>query len=210
MKVIKWLCFWSCSIFLFSCSNTFLKPSDFVEWVKNEENGLFKEKDIQVVKVAAQYKPVEYVIANEMRTNDIQEELFEKRKEELEGLQYFNIQISINQPNYDVTNYNVFNEQDKEKRLKYLSFGLQNDIHLVEGQDTLPCLLYHFERSYDVKPHRTFVVAFDNTKNNVKEDIKKKMDKTIVIDSPIFNTGPIKLKFKKEDLYKLPSIKLKG
>lgn len=203
MKGIKWIFFFICCIWLFSCSKSTLQPSDFVQWVKNEENGLFKEKDVQVVKVAAQYKPVEYVISNEMRTNDIEKKDFDKRKKELEGLQYFDIQLSINQPNYDVTNYNVFNEQDKEKRLKYLSFGLQNDIHLVDGRDTLPCLLYHFERSYDVKPHRTFVVAFEN-----KDNSSKNQDKTIVVDTPIFGIGPIKLKFRKEDLAQIPSIKL--
>ena len=203
MKGIKWIFFFICCIWLFSCSKSTLQPSDFVQWVKNEENGLFKEKSVQAINVAAQYKPIEYVIANEMRTNDIQKKDFDKRKEELEGLQYFDIQLSINQPNYDITNYNVFNEQDKDERLKYLSFGLQNDIHLVDGHDTLSCLLYHFERSYDVKPHRTFVVAFEN-----KEETKKQQDKIVVVDSPIFGTGPIKLKFRREDLGQLPSMKL--
>lgn len=189
-----------CLFVLSSCSNG-MKPSEYVKWIKDSKHGLHKSKQVQNIIVEAQYKPVPYIIANEMRTNEIQSNVFREREKELEGLQYFDIKLSINHPSYDVTNYEVYNEKDKDDRINYLSFGLKNDIYLLQGQDTMRCRLFHFERSYDVTPHRTFVLAFDNTN-------QKNEDKIVVINTPIFNVGPIKLKFKKEDFNNLPSIKL--
>ncbi len=178
-------------------------PSMLVAYVKNPDNNLVKVKDIGNIRFELLYKPVDFIIANEMRTDELKKSAHQKRAGELDGLQYYNLKISMpRSPGMDVTNYNVKNEQAIQNRLYYLSFHMKNDIRMIQGKDTLSPVLFHFERSYNVTPHRTFVMAFD------EPDKKKEDDKTFVIDTPIFNTGPVKMKFKKEDLQKIPNLKL--
>ncbi len=202
MKAFK-LFLWSIiTLFSFSACQQTVLPADLVKYVVNPDNGLRKQKSIGDVNVDLQYKPVGYMIANEFRKNNIDASQYKNRASELSGLQYYNLKLSINQPGVDVTSYNVFDEVAQQERLYYLSFGMQHDMHLIQGQDTLRPVLYHFERSYNLSKERTFVVAFE------EQDFKHQEDKTFILDIPEFQTGPIKIKIRKDDLQKTPSIKL--
>ena len=191
-------------MFCWSCQQS-VDPIDLVHYVKATKNGLAKAKEIGDIRVNLLYKPLDFVIANEFRSNQIKQDDYDSRKEELKGLQYYNLQVSVpNHPKLNITNYRVANAEEQQQRLYYLSFYMKNDIRLIQGQDTLAPVLYHFERSYDMAGHRTFVLAFIE---NQSED-KTPIDRTLVIDSPIMGTGPIKLKIKEEDLKNIPTLKL--
>ncbi len=202
MKAIKFI--W-CSFLLlnlWSCGCEELPPSDYVQWVNNAENGLLKEKTIPPLTVEVLYKPLAYIVANEERSNVISKEVYQGRIKELEGLQYYTLKLGIMDENLDVTNYEVTNNAEQQERLNYLSFAMQRDIKLIDGKDTLPCKLFHFERSYDLSSTRTFVLAFDQLETNQNQS------KTLILDLPYFKTGPIKLNYKTADLEAIPSLKL--
>lgn len=200
IKKILWLLLlvllWS------SCGKPSLQPSDYVGWVNDAQNGLVKTKTIHPLEVEVLYKPIPYIIANELRSNAIDKAVYERREEELKGLQYYTLKLGIVGGALDITNYEVGDNAQQQERLHYLSFAMQKDIKLVEGGDTLACKLYHFERSYDVVAHRTFVLAFEAKEAN------KKKDKTLILELPYFKTGPIKLNYKTSDLEAIPTIKL--
>ncbi len=178
-------------------------PSDYVRYVRNPDNGLLRSKQVGPVHIDLQYKPIPYLIANELRRNDISKEEFLPRQKELTGSQYYNLQLSVtDQPQANIINYRLRDETEIQKRLYYLSFGMQNDIRLIDGTDTLKPMLYHFERSYDLAPHRTFVLAFEQRPDN------RYKDKTLILDSPVLATGPLKLKIKADALQNLPDLKL--
>ncbi|MEL6866460.1 MAG: hypothetical protein AAFP19_18690 [Bacteroidota bacterium] len=190
-------------LFSFGCQSS-LSPSEYVKWVSDSENGLRRVKQIGSVKMELQYKPIPYVIANELRSNHIDRTAFEERYTALEGGQYFTMKISIDEPGQDITKYGIRDMNEQQERLYYLSYAMQNDIHLLQGSDTLACKLYHFERSYDLTPHRTFVLAFDEKES---PDLN---DKTFIWDTPLFGTGPIKVKFRSESLEEIPNMKIDG
>ena len=180
-----------------------MKPSDLVKYVRQPDNGLLRTKQLNQVKIALQYKPIPFLIANELRRNTIHEEEYEQRYKELEGSQYYNLQISMpGMQGQNLVNYQVNSEEERQQRLYYLSFGLQNDIRLIEGGDTLRPILCHFERSYDMTPHRTFVLAFS------QKTEKQFDDKTFILDSPVLGTGPLKLNIKGAALQNIPDLKL--
>lgn len=202
MKAIKFI--W-CSFLLLnllSCGREDLIPSDYVQWVNNPENGLLKEKTIPPLTIEVLYKPLAYIVANEERSNVISKEVYQGRIKELEGLQYYTLKLGIMDENLNVTNYEVTNNAEQQERLSYLSFSMQRDIKLIDGKDTLPCKLFHFERSYDLSSTRTFVLAFDQLETNQNQS------KTLILDLPYFKTGPIKLNYKTADLEAIPSLKL--
>lgn len=121
---------------------------------------------------------------------------------DLKELQYYTLKLGILGGEFNVSNYEVSDNATQQERLNYLSFAMQKDIKLVEGKDTLNCALYHFERSYDITPYRTFVLAFQ------QKEINKGKDKTLILDLAYFKTGPIKLNFKGADLVRIPNLKL--
>lgn len=187
--------------YMFSSVN--YMPSDYIRWVIDTDNRIRKIKTVGDITIDLQYKPIPFVIANELRQNKIQKKVFDKRKEELSGAQYFTLKLKVDPTKAtDITKYNVDNIARHQERLYYLSYQMQNDIQLVEGNDTLSTQLYHFERSYDIAPHRTFVLAFN------ANEINKGKDKTFILDSEQFGTGPIKIKFAAKDLTNLPTLKL--
>lgn len=202
MQAIKIILILIIILNLFSCGKESMLPSDYVEWVNNIDNGLLKEKTISPLNVELLYKPIPYIISNEKRSNKIPKKEYEARVNKLKGLQYYTLKLSIVGGETDVTNFEVSEISQQQDRLSYLSFAMKNDIRLIEEGDTLPCVLYHFERSYDVVPSRTFVLAFDQRPEY------KKSNKTLVLDLSYFKTGPIKINFKTSDLERIPNLKL--
>jgi len=189
-----------CIFLLYACQKSSLKPSDYIKWVEDEKNGLKKTKVVSSFKATAQYQPKSYIVAKEEHTDDLSKSVFDKRIEELGQMEYFKLELSVESANTktNITNYNVNDENAFEQRLQYLSFGMRRDIVLVVGLDTFPCLLYHFERSYDLRPSRNFLLAFDAA--------DKKTDKTLIINALEFGIGLIKIQFENTTIQNIPNI----
>ena len=191
-------------LFLASCKQS-LEPKAYVQWVKSSENGLHKIKEIAPLKMDVLYTPRDYHIVNNLRSNEIDGSTYEAEKERLGELQYYHLKLSISNSNgkAHIGNYEVQNIAEQQERLGYLSFGMKEDIYLLEQGDTLPCMAYHYEQAYDVKPHRSFLIAF------AQREGLAKTDKTFVLDSPVFGTGPMKVQISSSDLLNIPDLKIK-
>jgi hypothetical protein len=196
------LLFMIVSLMMMSCNNSSLSPSEYVKYVADEANGLVKTKNIGEVNIKVQYKPISYLIANEMRTNDISKADFDERKKELESMQYYNLTLDIADAR-NILNYNVSSQSHQQERIHYLSFGIQQDIRLMENGKELPCILYHFERTYDISKERTFLIAFN------QDESTKDATKTFILDSAVLGIGTIKIQFDGKNIQELPKMKLK-
>ena len=182
-----------------SCEQEML-PGELVRYVTAPENGLRQIKNVGAFELDLQYKPMAYVIANEFRSNELEESKYAKRQKELEGLEYYNLKIKVNKEGENITTFQVHNQDQQQNRLYYLSYELKNDLRMVQGRDTVAPALYHFERTYDVSSHRTFVLAFPKS--------EEKGDRTLIVNSQEIGTGPIKIKIKEHAINNTPSIKL--
>jgi hypothetical protein len=182
-------------------TQTKLLPEEYVGWVEAKENGLKKEKTIEDIKFTAQYKPYQYVICEEARTNALPDTTFKKKTGELNGMQYYNLRIEVKDGNGELLKYGVASASEYKQRVNYFSFGMQNDIKLVEGNDTLPCLLYHYERAYDVVPYGTFLLAFPLSKNS-------NSDRTLIFFDRGFNKGIIKFFYRGVDINNQPQLQV--
>lgn len=76
----------------------------------------------------------------------------------------------------------------REEVLYYFSYRLQGDIFLEQGAQKEQSVLYHFERSFDLKSGRVFTMGF-------VPDGDKEAGVTLLIDSELLNTGPVRFKF---------------
>ena len=61
----------SFAVMIVSCTSKSLPADEYVRWLEKKENGLRVEKEMGKYKYIIQYKPVEYVLALEKKTNNI-------------------------------------------------------------------------------------------------------------------------------------------
>lgn len=178
-----------------------MEVSDYVQWVQNSENGFRKEKVIDDLTFFVQYKPYEYIVSVEERKEEISDTLLKSKIAEINDMQYYDFKISLNEGAGELLKYQLASPQEYAERVNYFAFNMQKDIQLAEGNDTLPCTLYHFERAYDAAPSSTFLLGFPLSEN------KSQQEKTLLVYDRTFNKGMLKFTFRKKDLKNLPKIK---
>lgn len=180
---------------------TVLSTQDYIAWVRDVDNGLKKEKTIDDLLFSVQYKPYEYIVCLEEKKEALQDSLVKKKTEELSNMQYYDFKISLTEGSGELLKHQITSPQQYDQRINYFAFGMQKDIQLVEGTDTLPCSLYHFERTYDIAPSSTCLLGFPvNTK-------KSSTEKTLLVYDRTFNKGLLKFTFFTDALKKQPKLK---
>lgn len=203
MKYSSWL-FGVLIIVVSSCGEPpTLLPSNYVQWVKNPENGLRQSKIIKELEFTAQYKPLDFIVAQEERTNTLSKELLQHRKKELgKDYLYYNFRIKNTKGQLSPVGSGAYSEGQYQRRLAYFTFDMQRDLHLLHGQDTLPCTLFQFVRSYDVAPYVEFALGFKKeTQTVLNQDI------TFVFEDPLLGIGTVKLLFDASNFKNIPTIK---
>lgn len=186
-------------------SSSFLPVDDYMRWVENKDNGLQVEKKIGEVTFSALYKPYEYLAIMETGKENLTSAKLKERIHAYEGLQYFTFKIEANNTQKELLKTGIHSEQDYYSRLEYFSFEMQKDFKLIEGTDTLDCVLYHFERIYGLAPVATVVLGFPLTKGDLQES---KINKTIGYTDRVFGAGNVYMTIRKENLDQIPQVKL--
>jgi hypothetical protein len=116
-------------------------------------------------------------------------------------MQYYNLRIELKDGTGELLKHGATSAADYKGRVNYFAFAMQNDIKLVEGDDTVPCLLFHYERAYDVAPYGTFLLAFPLPKNS-------KTDRTLIFTDHGFNKGIIKFFYRGADINNQPQLEV--
>ena len=174
---------------------------DYMAFVEEPRNGLRKTKEIEDMVYTLQYTPLEYVIAMEKLKDTLSSEEVTKRKDELKDMQYFTLKIEAKNNNLELLRYKLESDEEYQDRVHYFSFDMQKDIYLMDGKDSIPCALYHFERNFGVAPYAKFVLGFETSQGNVIED------KKFSLNDRVFNVGRINIKINKNSIKSIPKIK---
>lgn len=178
-----------------------LKPIELIQWVENESNGLQIKKELGQLEIRAQYKPNHYIIAKEARKVELASTYVKEQEQEL-GNQTVYCDLRLINNNGQGSPLTSGGQMNYSNRLEYLTFGMQRDLKLVEGQDTLNCALYQFVRNNELAPYVDVVLGFERKKEGVIED-----DLLLVLEDNVFGVGTIKLQFDEQNLKNLPQLK---
>jgi hypothetical protein len=176
------------SVHMTACSSR-LEPQDYMAWVENYDNGLHIQRPVGPFVFDLQYKPSLYMLLQQ--TPQITPAQLKEVSLETE-MQYYTLTLGLADGKGDFLNYQTANYTEQQQKLYYFSYLFQDHIYLEEDGKKLPCLLFHFERSYDLKPSRTFVLGFESPSKGLAPA-------QVVIESPWLNTGPVKLQIEKKD-----------
>lgn len=187
-------------ILLSGCSQGQLHPADYVKWVENEDNGLRKSKTMGDYTLTLQYKPIDYVVLLEEKTEDISSGVLKDRARQLDQMQYYNFRLQSGIPGANVSDIAMI-DNDHATVVNYLTFGIQENIYLVDGNDTLSCKLFQYERTYDLAPYIDFVLAFDLPSNPTQVS-----DKIFVLEDTQLGIGIVRFQIDKGSLSAIPQL----
>lgn len=179
-----------------------LTADQYKTWIELPENGLHVSKTIKDYQFDLQYKPAPYAVLQEYGVLPSSAD-FETTRAEIAEMQYYTLRIS-NVSGGDLLKDDVSTIDQFSTRLAYFTNEMQNDISLIENGDTLPCLLFHFERTYGVDPRSTFLLGFDLSQQTGDEN---PTDKIFLFEDHELGTGHVMMTIAIEDINKLPSLK---
>lgn len=182
-----------------------LPLEEYRSWVEDKANGLQVEKQVGEYLFNVQYKPLDYVVAQEQKSTRFTQQHWDSLKTQVSDMQYYTFRIGT-VSGKDITKYNLVQTEEFYARLQYFALEMQNDLQLIEGKDTLPCLLFHYERTYGIDPRAAFVVGFDNKRENKQR--KPVSDRRFVFNDRILGTGPVQLTIGADRLQTLPTLAL--
>lgn len=178
-------------------------PAGLMLWVEDPQNHLRQKKNIGELTYTIQYKPAQYILCKEYdEFSNMPADSIIMETKQLNEMNYFNIKVEIDGFNDEFIKYNLSQTQSYEDRVKYFSYAMQNDLKLVDGEDTLNCVLFHFERTFNVAPYAIFMAAFPNKNKD------KITSKTFIYNDKYLGSGSVKFLLKATDLKEIPTLSL--
>jgi hypothetical protein len=178
-----------------------LEPKEYVQWLQDVDNGIKKEKTIDDITFSIQYKPSEYIACIEEKKDQISDSILNEKNEELSDMEYYDLTISLTEGQGELLKHDLTSVAEYDARVQYFAFDMQQDIKLIEDGDTIPCSLYHFERTYDVAPYSKFLLGFVKGKN------AEPGERILTFYDKVFDKGLIKFTYTNEDLNNIPKLK---
>lgn len=178
-----------------------LIPLEYVDWVNDKEHNLNKTKRIGEFGFTVFNKPVDYLICLDQRKEEISTLSYDQVKKEFGNLLYFDFKIEADDIPTELLKYKVGGEAEYQRRITYFAYEMQNDFCLVDNNDTLPCIMFHYERTYDIVPYAKVLLGFDPLKNNASKTFE------FIYQDRVFSNGLIKFTFRKSDLENIPKLK---
>jgi hypothetical protein len=165
---------------------TFDKKEDLIKFFNENEN-YNQQKQIGDFMFKCRYLSSDYLALNEIGNTTYDQKFFNQIKEGYSELLYFRLNISNPAYSKELLKYNAGSNHEYKERLTYASFNFGNDVSLIQGNDTIPCALYQFERTFDVNQGLNFLLSF---KPNAQSS-----NYTLLIKDRLFNCGYVKLSF---------------
>lgn len=165
---------------LSACSNS-MSLNEYKDWVTNPDNGLLVQKERGRYFYELQFQP-----SNLLHGSSSEPEVSK------EGLQQYILTIGIQGNKVDFIKEGTNDLMAIQKKEYYFSYQFQEHIYLEESGEKIPCILFHFEKTVNLKNSRTFVLGFPNV-HDAKES-------TVVINSPLLSDLPLKFKINKRNI----------
>lgn len=181
------------------CSPESLDRHAYVSSITDPENGLIKRQEFGDMAVEVFYQPLEFVYLKERKEKPISVADFNTWKKEREGYEYYVVRL-VNRNVKEIAEYKSSGFNEYASKLDYLVAGFQDDINMVCGTDTVPCALFHYERSYGLSGNNNFNVIFKRDTTSDK--------KTMMIDLSVFDLGRLKFTFNKNEIRDIPKLSI--
>lgn len=179
-----------------------LDPRAYVRWIEDPANGLRLVRKSHDVQFELQYRPADYIIAQENAKPVLDEKFHTDRQAQLGDMMYFT--LAIQSGSTDIMMHNMKDESEYYQRANYYALDFQQDIRMVIEKDTLPCSMYQFENTYGVTPYIKMLLAFSGSHRSKLET----SNPVILVNDRVFGGGLMRFEYQHTQLNAVPKIQL--
>lgn len=183
---------------LFACGSN-LSLQQYADWMQAHHADLTSAEHTGGIIVEATYLPADWLALKEAGAENTA--AIAATRQEYAGMEYYRLRIALQSGQGDILQFNAGSTDTYYQRVEYFSFGLQYDLQLLAGQDTLPCRLFHFERNYGAAPYADFMLGFADKSGN-------KLDRVLLYHDRVFTDSLIRLVIPAEKIDRIPTLKL--
>ncbi|MGD1847897.1 MAG: hypothetical protein ACFB10_21085 [Salibacteraceae bacterium] len=177
-----------------ACAPGTMPARQFANWCDQPENGLVKARQLSGLNFTLTYQPQQLVAWRNQDTT--------RQGQGFDGWEYYHLKIGRQGSNRELLKELATTPESYQQLVNHLSFQFQKGISLQAGDTQLPCLHYHFERTYGLSPEVDLVFAFKNT------DPEFEQNRRITIEDPIFGTGILNFQLQGADLQTAQAIEI--
>jgi hypothetical protein len=171
---------------------------ELIRYVNEKENGLIKRVEKGDLVLEALYKPTELILSQELINTSLAESEIDSMRQSMEKYHYLNLRIARN--DLDVTL--AYREDSKRYNaiLSYLTFGIAQDLLLIDDQDTVQAEQVMYVPSYSGKS-TDLVIVFKNNDTSCHSV-------QLYLNDKFLGTGITEFVFKESDLKRVPTLSL--
>jgi len=183
--------------FLLGCANNDpLPPVAYVHYMEDRSHDMHRTVQYGNVDYHIQLATPEYVVSKELAEEQPSEEALLQRLEQLKGYTFFYLTIEAK------GNSRMNDPALAEQRALYYTQAAAADISLLNGEEELKPITYHFENNYGLAPYNKLLVAF-------KTEDRKEGEWQLVFHDRFNQNDLIKSTFSIKDIAQLPKLAIK-
>lgn len=191
----------SCIWLVVGCNPGNLTPEQYVDWMRDNKEQISFQKSEDQYQYELNYLPPEWLALQEIGNYAPSQKQWIEVIDSYAGTRYFQFRISVPGYREELLKNGIQNTDEYYRRVDYCSFGMQKDIGLITKTDTIPCSLFHFERTYGNTPYLSFMLGFEEKKVESPQC-------TFVFNDPVFSDQEIRIDIDQTIFEKTPQIKL--
>lgn len=187
-------------ILLMGCRKS-LNPSQYYTWNNDKKGVLSKWIFDKYYNFNVTYRPIDFMALSGLNGEQLTNSKFKESKKGFLCCRHFMIKIYAKDTS-DVLKYKIRSEQEYYDRVRYLSSEIGNYLKLVDGNDTLNCTFFHYERTYKMQSFATVMAFFERKR---MEDSEEKPMK-LILKTGGFNPKDMAFNFTENDLKQIPNL----
>jgi len=186
-----------------ACSQHSISFTDYLRGVHQYEKELTVTDSINGLYISAEYLPPVVMALREAGNSENLKSDYSNLTKNYETADYFELSLWNNAKPTKESLREHFKSIDSSETAfeQYLDFGIQNDIKLLAGHDTLPCSYLHREISDAITNRMQYTISFEGENKNAGSD------KILLLQLERLETQNIQLTISKEKIANIPSVK---
>lgn len=191
------------SVAMVGCQNNRVQShEDFLKYLADSDNGFKISRNVNDFNITMTYMPAELLALNESGT--LEKRDFLENLEEFKKSKTFVLSLRHENQNLDITNYNVSNLQEYQRRISYLNFDIKHDLYIqTQAGEKVRPVLVTMENIYEIGDQKNVYMVFSQD----EEAVFKGDTIDLVFEDRITNTGINHFVFHKSSLEKIPELK---
>lgn len=177
-----------------------LAPASYLSWMEGADHGWLESKELGDFEFEVFLHPQEYQLLKETPKGSVMNQAeWDSLLAQPQAYQYATLRIKSTDGQTPVLRNGVNSQHEYEARIAYLAFAIQQDLSITQGEETVPCRLFHFERSFDLAPFITCTMAFPAFKEPGAIQFQ--------FNDQHFGNGPVRLAFSQDRFLSTPTVK---